>query len=114
VLAYALLRCTLRHDMIDLSLMKKGIHPTYFDAVKVTCSCGNSFKVGSTEKSLSVEVCSQCHPFYTGKQKLVDVAGRIDKFRKRLQDAEKAEQKKPTRKKKPRAKAKKDDTTIVL
>jgi large subunit ribosomal protein L31 len=68
--------------------MKKGIHPTYIEKVTVACSCGNSFEVGSTEKSLQVEVCSACHPFYTGKQKLVDVAGRVDKFRQRQKEAE--------------------------
>ncbi|MEX0650332.1 MAG: 50S ribosomal protein L31 [Candidatus Andersenbacteria bacterium] len=63
--------------------MKKEIHPTYNDAVTVTCSCGNNFETGSTESALTVEVCSNCHPFYTGKQKLLDVAGRVDKFRQR-------------------------------
>lgn len=66
--------------------MKEDIHPTYNDAVAATCSCGNSFKVGSTAKEISVEVCSNCHPFYTGKQKLVDVAGRVDKFRQRQEE----------------------------
>ena len=93
--------------------MKSGIHPTYHDAVAVTCSCGRSFKVGSTEQALTVEVCSECHPFYTGKQKLVDSGGRIDKFRKRLQEAQKAEKNKPTRKK-PRKKNSDDDTVISL
>lgn len=64
--------------------MKKDIHPAYYSPVTVTCACGNSFETGSTRKSLHVEVCSACHPFYTGKRKLVDVAGRIDKFKKRL------------------------------
>ncbi|MEX1112744.1 MAG: 50S ribosomal protein L31 [Candidatus Andersenbacteria bacterium] len=67
--------------------MKQAIHPTYNDEVTVTCSCGNTFVTGSTESELNVEVCSACHPFYTGKQKLVDVAGRVDKFRKRQQEA---------------------------
>jgi len=71
--------------------MKKKIHPKYFDKSQVACSCGHSFKVGSTEEKIVVEVCSSCHPFYTGKQKLVDVAGRIDKFRKRMKGAVKAE-----------------------
>lgn len=65
--------------------MKTGIHPTYHEHVTVTCSCGNSFATGSTEASLSVEVCSACHPFYTGKQKIVDSQGRVDKFRQRQQ-----------------------------
>ncbi len=63
--------------------MKAEIHPAYGD-VSVTCSCGNTFKTRSTSgKDISIEVCSQCHPFYTGKQKLVDTAGRVDKFRQK-------------------------------
>lgn len=63
--------------------MKAEIHPVYSE-VSVTCSCGNSFKTGSTAgKDLSIEVCSQCHPFFTGKQKIVDTAGRVDKFRQK-------------------------------
>ncbi len=63
--------------------MKADIHPDYCD-IKVTCSCGNSFETRSTLcKDLHVEVCSACHPFYTGQQKIVDTAGRVDKFRKR-------------------------------
>jgi len=63
--------------------MKADIHPGYSE-VSVTCSCGNSFKTGSTAgKDLSIEVCSQCHPFFTGKQKIVDTAGRVDKFRQK-------------------------------
>ncbi len=65
--------------------MKAEIHPEYKD-VNVTCSCGNSFQTRSTlaKDELQVEVCSQCHPFYTGKQKILDSAGQIDKFRKRF------------------------------
>jgi len=63
--------------------MKAEIHPAYGD-VSVTCSCGNTFNTRSTNgKDINVEVCSQCHPFYTGKQKLVDTAGRVDKFRQK-------------------------------
>ncbi len=64
--------------------MKVGIHPTYHE-ITVTCSCGSTFKTRSTmsKDTLSVEVCSQCHPFYTGKQKIVDTAGRVEKFRQR-------------------------------
>jgi large subunit ribosomal protein L31 len=67
--------------------MKPDIHPQFNTAVKVTCACGNSFTTGSTAASLHTEVCSQCHPFYTGKQKLLDTAGSIDKFKKRKQAA---------------------------
>ncbi|MHA7833203.1 50S ribosomal protein L31 [Algiphilus sp.] len=64
--------------------MKPAIHPKYAP-VKVTCSCGHSFETQSTlgQAELSVEVCSNCHPFYTGKQKLLDAGGRVDRFRKR-------------------------------
>lgn len=63
--------------------MKQDIHPKY-EAMTVTCSCGNTFETRSTlGKPLSVEVCSNCHPFYTGKQKMMDTAGRVDKFNKR-------------------------------
>ncbi|NNG14463.1 MAG: 50S ribosomal protein L31 [Gammaproteobacteria bacterium] len=64
--------------------MKPEIHPTY-ETVKVTCSCGNSFDTRSTlgNDGMSVEVCSECHPFYTGKQKLLDTAGRVDKFKQK-------------------------------
>ena len=66
--------------------MKADIHPRYED-IKIVCSCGNEFTTRSTlgEKELHVEVCSSCHPFYTGKQKIVDTAGRVDKFRKKYQ-----------------------------
>ncbi len=63
--------------------MKAGIHPDYQE-ITVTCSCGNVFKTRSTlSKPLNIEVCSQCHPFYTGKQKIVDTAGRVEKFRQK-------------------------------
>lgn len=63
--------------------MKADIHPDYND-IKVTCSCGNTFETSSTlGKDLGIEICSACHPFYTGQQKMMDTAGRVDKFRKR-------------------------------
>jgi large subunit ribosomal protein L31 len=63
--------------------MKKDIHPQYHE-INVTCSCGNSFQINSTlSDDFSIEVCSACHPFYTGQQKIVDTAGRVDKFRQR-------------------------------
>ena len=66
-----------------LSEMKTNIHPKYGE-ITVTCSCGNVFKTGSTlGRDLHIDVCSSCHPFYTGKQKLVDTAGRVDKFRRK-------------------------------
>ena len=63
--------------------MKQGIHPKYYEAT-VTCGCGNTFKTGSTKPELRVDVCSKCHPFFTGKQKLVDTGGRVDRFKKRF------------------------------
>lgn len=63
--------------------MKQGIHPEYKEAT-VTCACGNTFKTGSVKEDLKVEVCSECHPFYTGKQKLTDHGGRIEKFNKKF------------------------------
>ena len=62
--------------------MKNEIHPEYKTTV-IRCACGNEVEVGSTRENISVEICSQCHPFYTGKQKLVDSAGRIERFRRK-------------------------------
>jgi large subunit ribosomal protein L31 len=62
--------------------MKTGIHPDYV-VCEVHCTCGNTFQTRSTKSSMHVELCSECHPFYTGKQKLVDTGGRIDKFERR-------------------------------
>jgi len=71
--------------------MKQGIHPTYYKDAVVKCACGAEFLIGSTEKELHVEICSACHPFFTGKQKFLDAAGRVDKFRARVAAREKAE-----------------------
>lgn len=68
--------------------MKKDIHPTYYPNAKVTCSCGNAFEVGSTVQTIEAEVCSACHPFYTGTAKFIDTAGRVDKFRAKIKQAE--------------------------
>jgi large subunit ribosomal protein L31 len=62
--------------------MKKNIHPKY-QKLTVTCACGNSFETKSTKDKLSVDICSACHPFYTGKQKILDTAGRVEKFNRR-------------------------------
>jgi len=62
--------------------MKKDIHPKYYPEAVAKCACGNTFKVGSTQPELNVEICSSCHPFYTGKEKLIDTAGRVERFRK--------------------------------
>jgi len=63
--------------------MKEGIHPQYFADAKATCSCGNTFTIGSTRKEVRVELCSNCHPFYTGEQRIVDTAGRVERFKRR-------------------------------
>ena len=63
--------------------MKDGIHPNYVEAV-VTCSCGNSFKTRATKRELKIDICSACHPFFTGKLKYIDTAGRIEKFQSKF------------------------------
>lgn len=63
--------------------MKEKIHPKYFPDAKVTCSCGNTFTTGSTRQSLRVELCNKCHPFFTGEQKIIDTAGRVERFNKK-------------------------------
>ena len=63
--------------------MKEKIHPKYFPEAKVTCSCGNTFLLGSTNPTIKVELCNKCHPFYTGEKRMVDTAGRVDRFKQR-------------------------------
>lgn len=67
--------------------MKKETHPIYFPKSKVSCVCGNSFTVGSTKETLNIEICSGCHPFFTGNDKVMDTAGRVEKFKARQQQA---------------------------
>ena len=64
--------------------MKKDAHPTYYPDAIIHCSCGKTFKIGSTKPEMHVEVCSACHPFYTGQDKIIDTAGRVEKFRQRV------------------------------
>lgn len=64
--------------------MKQAIHPKYFEDCQVSCACGNKFVTGSTVETIEVEVCSKCHPFFTGQQKFVDIKGRIDKFKEKV------------------------------
>ena len=68
--------------------MKDKIHPTYYTDAKVICACGNTFTTGSTQKELKVEVCSKCHPFFTGERRMMDITGRVERFKRRykLQD----------------------------
>lgn len=70
-------------------LMKKNIHPNWHDDAAVTCTCGNTFKTGSTQEEIEVDICAQCHPFFTGEMKFVDRQGRVDKFKQKMQQAEK-------------------------
>jgi large subunit ribosomal protein L31 len=65
--------------------MKKEIHPTYFPEAKVTCACGETWTVGSTQEEIRVDICSACHPFFTGEQRIVDTEGQVDRFYKRLE-----------------------------
>jgi large subunit ribosomal protein L31 len=65
--------------------MKKDIHPTYFPEAKVTCACGETWTVGSTQEEINVDLCSACHPFFTGEQRIVDTEGQVDRFYKRLE-----------------------------
>ncbi len=67
--------------------MKTDTHPTYFKNAKVICACGNSFTTGATKAEIRVEICSKCHPFYTGEEKLIDTAGRVEKFKTRRSKA---------------------------
>jgi len=64
--------------------MKEGLHPTYYPEATVICSCGNTWTTGSTQPQLRTDLCSQCHPFFTGEQRIVDTAGQVDRFMKRL------------------------------
>ncbi|MEN9551944.1 MAG: ribosomal protein large subunit ribosomal protein [Candidatus Parcubacteria bacterium] len=69
--------------------MKSDIHPTYYDKATATCACGAKFSIGSTKESIEVEICSACHPFYTGQEKVLDTTGRVDRFKKRAASAKK-------------------------
>lgn len=77
--------------------MKKDIHPKYYNNVRVQCACGHIFTVGSTQEFLEIEICSKCHPFYTGKEKIIDTMGRVDRFRKRLAKKEKIKKRRKKR-----------------
>ena len=90
--------------------MKKDIHPKYYEECVITCACGNTFKVGSTLPEIKIELCNQCHPFYTGKQKFVDTARRVEKFQeKKTKIAEAAKLRKGKKIKKAAAAKKKAD-----
>ncbi|MEK7568023.1 MAG: 50S ribosomal protein L31 [Patescibacteria group bacterium] len=74
--------------------MKKDIHPQYHNEAKIKCACGHVFVVGSTKPEIKVEICGACHPFYTGKEKLIDTAGRVEKFKARMTKKKKSPEKK--------------------
>jgi len=74
--------------------MKSGIHPTYFEKTTITCSCGATLAVGATQEGMQTEICAACHPIYTGKKKTVDTTGRVDRFKKLADRAEKKREKK--------------------
>jgi len=74
--------------------MKKGIHPKYYPQATVKCACGNTFTVGSTKEHIEIEICSACHPFYTGQEKRVESVGQVQKFKKRLEKKEQMKKKK--------------------
>ena len=65
--------------------MKAKIHPKYYPEARIICACGNTYTTGSTSPELKIDICSQCHPFYTGEQRIVDTAGQVDRFMKRLE-----------------------------
>ncbi|MDP2703657.1 MAG: 50S ribosomal protein L31 [bacterium] len=93
--------------------MKKDIHPTYYPKAKITCNCGKSFTIGGTKEKLEVEICSNCHPFYTGKQTLIDTAGRAERFKARAARADKKSVEKKKTKKTTRAQNKKPKVVEV-
>jgi large subunit ribosomal protein L31 len=93
--------------------MKKDIHPKYNADAKVVCACGNTFTTGSTKPEIRVDLCSACHPFYTGKQKLVDTARRVEKFQAKLEASSKITGKRTSKKEKLIAKDAKKATKRV-
>ena len=88
--------------------MKKDIHPKYHSDAKIICACGNTIETGSTAREMKVEICSGCHPFYTGKKKLMDTTGRVDRFKKLTEKYTKKMAAKPARKAAPKVKKTKD------
>lgn len=98
--------------------MQADIHPKYFDSVEIRCSCGNVIITGGTKEKMKTELCSNCHPFYTGQQKLVDTAGRVDKFeakrKKAVEMLQEAKRKSEEKKKKPEVYKEKEIPVEVL
>lgn len=77
--------------------MKKDIHPQYYPNAVIKCACGNSYTIGSTKEKIEIEICAKCHPFYTGKEKLIDAAGRVEKFKAKRERAVKTTGKKKSK-----------------
>ena len=99
--------------------MKATIHPKWFKDAKVICACGNSFTVGATSEELHVDVCSKCHPFYTGQMKFLDTAGRVEKFKTRMttkstKNISKADKRKAKREKRIQEELNRPDTLTEL
>ncbi|QQG46478.1 MAG: 50S ribosomal protein L31 [Candidatus Niyogibacteria bacterium] len=78
--------------------MKKDIHPAYFPSAAIKCACGKTYKVGSTKEKIEIEICANCHPFFTGKEKLIDTAGRVERFKAKRERAAKIAPKKKGKK----------------
>lgn len=93
--------------------MKKDIHPAYNSHITITCSCGASFETGGTKDGMSIETCSQCHPIYTGKQKIVDSTGRVERFKKLAAKTKVAQTTRTKAKKAPRKKTEKKATVVA-
>ncbi len=88
--------------------MQANIHPNWHHQATVTCACGNTFKTGSTQDKIEVDICAQCHPFFTGEMKFVDRQGRVDKFKKKMEAAQKRQERDAARKNK-KTKTKKEE-----
>jgi len=91
--------------------MKKNIHPKYYSKATARCACGASFEIGSTKEFIETEICSQCHPFYTGKEKIIDTLGRVEKFKKKMTKKTTYRKKSEKRASKKRSKAAKEKTS---
>jgi large subunit ribosomal protein L31 len=85
LLAFSVIMCYYSNvnEMKGVTMVKEGIHPQY-EKVTIKCACGAEFETSSTKKDIRLDICSKCHPFFTGKQKLVDTGGRVDRFKKRF------------------------------
>ena len=82
-----MLRLTSKQKNYKLVFMKQKTHPEYYPKATVKCICGNTITLGSTKPEINIEICSKCHPFYTGKNKIIDTAGRVERFKKRAEKA---------------------------